>query len=299
MIAKESLLEAYKTYDYLNADAVHPTVKIFVSYIKPSFLFKSGILTPIHLGRAVETADSKDGPVSETDLQWLHQNCIGDDDVEGSISALNRRIGFFTGTYWAWKNYYRLGEPDFFGSFGYRKLLAPSFLESLDSVDLVVPRRDIVRPSVKGHLDMLHGSYLSKVLADVLKEVHPDEVQDFARYFAGDSAYWHELYVMRRDLFFQYCEWVNPILERLLWADIVSKSEERCDDESLFLQMSREKGEKRDIAFLMERVTGFWLSARMKDPKIRGLESPLLKFGVLEERMQYFRAAARIFRRRI
>lgn len=64
MISHERLLEGYKAYDYLNSDAEHPAVKIFVSYIKPSFLFKSKILTPIHLGRAVEAADSKDERVA-------------------------------------------------------------------------------------------------------------------------------------------------------------------------------------------------------------------------------------------
>jgi len=297
---ESELLKAYEKYDGLNADKTRPQIKILVSYIKPSFLFKSEILTPIHLGAAIESEKSKDGVPSRESLEWLHANCLRDDDFNGNISCHNRRVGFFTGTYWAWKkNYRRLGNPTFFGSFGYRKLLAPSFLESLDVVDLVVPCRETVRPSVKEHLDTLHGSYLSKALVDVLKDVHPGEFLDFIRYFSGDSAYCHELYVMRRDLFFQYCEWVCPIIERLLRADFASKREERRDDESLFQLMFREKGEERDIAFIIERVTGYWLSARMKDPKIRGLEAPLITFGILEERVQNFRATIKMLRRRI
>ena len=44
------LLNDYKEYDYLNTNRQTPLIKILVSYIKPSFLFKSDILTPIHLG---------------------------------------------------------------------------------------------------------------------------------------------------------------------------------------------------------------------------------------------------------
>ena len=127
---EEQLLNEYKKYDYLNQEKNNPLVKIFVSYIKPSFLFKSEILTPIHLGRAVEKENSKDGKITEEDINWLHENCIGDDDFEGNISHVNRRVGFLTGTYWAWKNYEKLGNPEYFGSFGYRRFLQPIFLQN-------------------------------------------------------------------------------------------------------------------------------------------------------------------------
>lgn len=292
------LLKAYEQYNALNSDKAHPKIKILVSYIKPFFLFKTDILTPIHLGRAVECAPSKDGVPLRESLEWLHANCLRDDDFDGNISWCNRRVGFFTGTYWAWKNYSRLGNPIFFGSFGCRKLLSPRFLESLDSVDLVVPRREIVRPSVREQLDKWHGHRLFDALASVMTEVHPDETSDFENYFSGDSIYWHELYVMRRDLFFRYCEWLQPVLERLLLVDFSFKEREDRNDESMFQQVFREKGEMRDIAFIIERVTGYWLSMQMANPKIRGIEVPYVEFGGVEERMQWFRVASEILRRR-
>ena len=97
---EQVLIEDYKKFDYLNQDKNKPLVKILVSYIKPYFLFKSDILTPIHLGRAIEKDSSKDGVISDEDVNWLHENCIGDDDFETNISHVNRRVGFFTGTYW-------------------------------------------------------------------------------------------------------------------------------------------------------------------------------------------------------
>ena len=69
-------------------------------------------------GRAVEKNLSKEGKLSAADLKWLHENCIGDDNFEGNISSANRRVGFLTGTYWAWKNYEKLGNPQYFVSSG-------------------------------------------------------------------------------------------------------------------------------------------------------------------------------------
>ena len=98
----EKVLDLYKKYDNLSSK-----IRILVGYIKPSFLFKTQILTPIHLGKSIANMESKDGKITEMDFEWLNQNCISDNDFESNISHHNRRIGFLTGTYWAWKNYHK------------------------------------------------------------------------------------------------------------------------------------------------------------------------------------------------
>ena len=50
---------------------MQPTIKILVAYHKPAVLLKDDILTPIHLGRALSTEASKDGKISQNDLEWL------------------------------------------------------------------------------------------------------------------------------------------------------------------------------------------------------------------------------------
>ena len=68
---KEKILKEY---------SIEKNIKILVNYIKPSFLFKTNILTPIHLGRSIAKDPSKDGTITQDDLKWLYDNCIGDDD---------------------------------------------------------------------------------------------------------------------------------------------------------------------------------------------------------------------------
>lgn len=97
-----------------------PTVKILVAYHKPSYLLKSDVFVPIHLGRAVSNMKHKDGALSSKDIKWLKKNLIGDDTGE-NISLKNRNYCEATAIYWAWKNYDKLGNPDYIGLMHYRR----------------------------------------------------------------------------------------------------------------------------------------------------------------------------------
>ena len=97
-----------------------PTVKILVGYHRPAVLLKDEVLTPIHLGRALATEASKDGSMSKEDYQWMLDNMIGDDTGE-NISEENRKYCELTALYWAWKNYDKLGNPDYIGFMQYRR----------------------------------------------------------------------------------------------------------------------------------------------------------------------------------
>ena len=96
-------------------------IKILVCYHKKDFLFKNDILVPIHCGRAVAKQKHKDGQISDDDYNWLNANMLGDDTGE-NISELNREVNEMTAIYWAWKNYDKLGNPDYIGLCHYRRL---------------------------------------------------------------------------------------------------------------------------------------------------------------------------------
>ncbi len=258
MIKEQEVLNDYKKYDYLNKDKEKPLIKILVSYIKPSFLFKSDILTPIHLGRAIESESSKDGLICDDDLKWLHENCIGDNDFDGNISSVNRRVGFLTGTYWAWKNYEKLGNPEYFASFGYRNFLDCDFLQDLSKYDLIVPKMDNASPTIKKQLIAFHGNRTFIAMEKAIKDLYPDEWKDVVQYFNMPKGYFHELYVMKKSLFFNYCEWIIPIMNYLL-----NFSFETYEENENIHKVSREYfnkvGDKRDVAFIIERITGYYL----------------------------------------
>lgn len=256
---EQNLLTEYKKYDYLNQGCDIPLIKILVSYIKPSFLFKSEILTPIHLGRAIERENSKDGIVSDEDIKWLHENCIGDNDFEGNISAVNRRVGFFTGTYWAWKNYEKLGNPEYFGSFGYRKLLHPSFLDSIkDNFDLFLPKME-ENPNNWTNMEryaIARGEKIANLTRELVIKYSPKDIQIYDEYFNLKKGYYHELYVFKRKLFYDYCDWIYPIVREL--TSYKHDYFLAPDINKLSIHSVMYIDENRDIAFVIERLTGFY-----------------------------------------
>lgn len=307
----QNILEDYRKYDFLNAGRERPLVKILVSYIKPSFLFKSDILVPIHLGRAVERAASKDGVGSDEDIRWLHENCLfGDDDVEGSMSGDNRRLGFFTGTYWAWKNYARLGDPEFFGSFGYRKLFHAGFLAELPNVDVVMPELCNTHScSLKDQTIQMHGRDVYEALVQAVDDSHPDEAALLGEYLNERLGYFHELYVMRKSVFFDFCEWLYPMVKSLLSvdhylgrSDVVFRSPlmKRFFSEENRVLLDEQvygKGELRDVAFVVERLTGFYLYQLRRRGVCKCLVSPL-NWGAIDGRKGILRVYFKEMRER-
>ena len=264
------LLDEYKKYDYLNQHKETQLIKILVSYIKPSFLFKSNILTPIHLGRAVEKENSKDGAITDKDIKWLHENCIGDDDFEENISHVNRRVGFLTGTYWAWKNYEKLGNPDYFGSFGYRRLLGSEFLKKLTEFDLILPNKRNFGSSLKVQFIDNHSNRLFSIMEQALSEIYPEDIKIFKQYFAGKSGFFDEIYIMKKEIFFFFCNWIFPLLFKLLSYDENSFKLSIKDSCKIILYKEMngdilnnvtnlDKYMQRDIAFIIERLTGLYL----------------------------------------
>lgn len=68
----------------------------------------------IHLVRTLKEKETKDVKVLKEDYNWLIENMIGDDTGD-NVYDKNREYCELTGIYWAWKNYDKLGNPDYIG----------------------------------------------------------------------------------------------------------------------------------------------------------------------------------------
>lgn len=290
------LLNEYKKYDYLNKNT--PLVKILVSYIKPAFLFKSEILTPIHLGRVVAKDYSKDGIITDEDLKWLMNKCIGDDDVEGSISHTNRRVGFLTGTYWAWKNYKKLGNPQYFGSFGYRKLLDCNILSKLNKYDLILPNaKQLNVKTNKAIFCDFHCKSLFDSLYSNFKKIHPELLDNFDEYLVCDEGYYDEIYIMKKDLFFEFCEWIFPLLDACLKDPNCKKV--RSDETAMSVQNFMYLNDLRDVAFAMEMYTGFYLYWKQNQVNIKSTTCKIIGLEDTQEKQMYAKSFINFVRNKI
>ncbi len=81
-------------------------IKILVSYKDKHKIIKNTIITPIQTGRAI--------------AEEIFSEMIGDDTGD-NISELNPYYAELTAQYWAWKNYDKLGNPDYIGFMHYRR----------------------------------------------------------------------------------------------------------------------------------------------------------------------------------
>ena len=81
-------------------------IKIFVTYKEKHRLLKSDIITPIQAGRTL--------------AKEILPDMIGD-DLGDNISNQNDIYSEMSSIYWVWKNYEKVGNPDYVGFMQYRR----------------------------------------------------------------------------------------------------------------------------------------------------------------------------------
>ena len=94
--------------------------KILISYHQPAPLLNDDIFIPIQTGRSEYIKNYQENKIPEQEYKWMMDNTTGDDTGE-NISQLGSKLCEFTTIYWAWKNYNKLGNPDYIGFMHYRR----------------------------------------------------------------------------------------------------------------------------------------------------------------------------------
>ncbi len=263
----------------------NPKVKILIGYHKPAYLLKDDVLTPIHLGRKLSTEVSKDGDVSQEDCQWMKENMIGDDTGD-NISSENRKYCELTALYWAWKNYDKLGNPDYIGFMQYRrhfifddnfdqsehekfwgcyrfekanqnycqqiKLNGKDIVEYLKKhpVDVLTTKEVDFNQSVAEHfsqtLSFLNRDDL-KICVKTTENLFPEYKNVINQYMKSKKHYWYHCFIMKKEIFFEYCQWLFGVLFAV---------EKQIDYTGYTIAA------KRTIAYLGERMWGVFLNAK-------------------------------------
>lgn len=259
-----------------------PSVKILVVYHKPAVLFKDDVLTPIHCGRALGSALSKDGLPCGQDNRWLLTNMPGDDTGD-NISAQNRCYCEFTALYWAWKNYDSLGNPDYIGLMHYRRIfdfstaenrkipaghevqnaakqLGSQIKQTLKTHDLITPvpvdlhkwNFDTVENYFNRYTPYPHHPDTLKTGRRLLQEKYPELTADFDQYLRGHEAFFSSMFVLSKKDFFQLCSFIFSLLEPFV---------QTLDLPRLSVSV------RRAGAYWGEYLTGFWLWRLSKSRK--------------------------------
>lgn len=216
-------------------------IRIYVSCHKKSKLPTSSTFCPIQVGSAVAKKRFEN---------MLH------DDIGDNISTKNPMYCELTAQYWAWKN----DVSDYYGFCHYRRYFSFSdsklaqdihgaincdFLDSETEKMLGMSDEEISKRVLP--YDFLIGSFANlrkvgiKSLYDqydavpdlnvsdmrlaikILKKQHPEYAKCADEYMNGYILYPCNMFIMKKKLFFEYCEWLFPILEetekQINWED--------------------------------------------------------------------------------
>ena len=221
-------------------------IKVIVAYHKKDRLFRNPILFPLHLGRDLALERHKDGKMSQEDFEWLIESMPGDNSGE-NISSKNRYLNEMTGIYWAWKNYDKLGNPEYIGLNHYRryfKLNYSNLDKNLQKYDFVCLSKPAFSEGVLkewplcARINNLDINEFDK-LCTIYQNMYNDDYATFMEYVQGKNAGGlMNLFIMPKDKFFEYCNWIFPLLFKL--EEEVSK-------------------DNRGIGMIAERLTSYYL----------------------------------------
>lgn len=213
------------------------TVKILISYHDKHPLIKSDILTPIQTGCA--------------NAPELFDGMLRDDDGD-NISDKNPNYCELTAQYWAWKNYDKIGNPDYIGFMHYRRhfmfdgwrgnpkyawlpngdvFYMPFITDdyrahfsddkisaALQNCDCVVIKpydvKNINSQNLREQFGKLGRQKIENfdIFIQTAKEIAPDYIKEIEMIEKGSVQYLCNMFVMPKNLFFRYNEFCFPIL---------------------------------------------------------------------------------------
>lgn len=231
-------------------------IKIFVSLHDDFFVPANALLQPIQVGAAI----------AEQRLESvLH------DDEGDNISEKNKMYSEVTAQYWAWKN---MLELDYYGFFHYRRYLSfsPVQLEHWENITYfdycddvaveklmlregtmrsLIERYDVIYPQANpmgGDTVYEHWcKHLVKkdldVMVQVIMEKYPEFYELTRKVLNAKEAIHCNMFIMKKDFFYRYSEWLFDILE---------ECEKRID----FSDYSTEK--LRTMGHLSERLCAIY-----------------------------------------
>lgn len=209
-------------------------IKIYTCHHKPSQFLTDEVFSPIHVGKSLSSNDI---------------GCTGDDS-DDNISYKNPFYCELTAQYWMWKNDI---SSDYIGLMHYRRHLSfsdeqnkkedqwgvvvypeindqyesdnrlnfESVSNVLSGVDAILPKKwDVRLAGSKSNYDHYKkGEFLHiedyQAAMDILLEKYPEYYKAVRAFNSAFEGYYTNMFVMKRELFCQYSEWLFSILSEL------------------------------------------------------------------------------------
>lgn len=226
--------------------------KILIATHKEYNFPSDPLYTPIQVGK---------------DISKININILGD-NTGINISKKNKNYCELTAIYWAWKNQF-YSNIDYIGLVHYRryfkgktpflnyKILSENEIDKLlVNYDVILPKkRNYYIETIYTHYANAHYSKDLDMTRKIIEIKYPRYLNEFDILMKGSKASMFNMFVMKKEHFMLYCEWLFDILETL---------EEEIDisNYSLFQQ--------RVFGFIAELLLNVWVNTQKL--KIKELE---------------------------
>lgn len=222
-------------------------VKILVAAHKPYQMPQDRQLyLPIYVGKDLHPNTNIDGYTG--------------DNTGDNISAKNGTFNELTAIYWAWKN---LGA-DAIGLDHYRRYMSLSKKKDIDAAlnieqvtellnnhDIILPRkRNYVIQSNYDHYIHAHHKEPLDVTEQIIQDMYPEYLSSYQKVMQRRSAHMFNMFLMKRNRFNEYCDWMFGILFEL---------EARTNVDNYT------KYEQRVYGFVSELLLDVWLDKNKYD----------------------------------
>ena len=149
------------------------------------------------------------------------------DDEGDNISQKNPYFSELTGLYYAWKNV----KSDYIGLVHYRRYLTlkrskDNKFENIltnEQAQSLIKNNDIILPNKrKYYIENLYDHYKHTMYVEpldetrkIIKKKYPEYLKEFDRLHERTSAHMFNMFIMKKDILDNYCEWLFDILFEL------------------------------------------------------------------------------------
>ncbi|MGN8629379.1 DUF4422 domain-containing protein [Lactobacillus amylovorus] len=177
------------------------------------------------------------------------------DDEGENISAKNPNYNELTAVYWAWKN---LKDIDAIGLVHYRRLFFDSKPYNLDNVisienveklltkyDVILPKKRnyYIETNYSHYIHAHHKEPLDKT-REIIVQYYPNYLSNYDKVMHRTQAHMFNMFIMKREAFDSYCQFVFSVLKRL---------EDKIDISDYSVQ------EARVFGYISELLMDVWL----------------------------------------
>lgn len=219
-------------------------IKILIATHKEYWMPRDEVYLPIHVGKE-----------NKQELGYIGDN------TGCNISIKNSNYCELTAIYWAWKNL----KVDYIGLVHYRRyftrhnfrncekkkrdiLSKKDFENILKDVDIIVPdKRKYYIETNRSHYNHAHYKKDLDETENIIKEIYPEYSMAFNKVMNRTWGHMFNMFVMRKDYFDEYCDWLFTILFEL----------EKRIDISNYTTM-----EARVFGFISELLLDVWLETK-------------------------------------